>query len=278
MPTAVEIQPEVDTLACAPLPDMSRFGHQRLEPWFDPAILAPPATCARVYYDVDRVRHTLGSLGLRPRAIQDPSRVKELWLPPRATRSYGDTSAETHVKADLALDSDALTFATSSVRARWANPGDQPLGISPQVVVSRTRWVGGVHAQGFVLAMSLSGGGLFPTRAGHLQPDESIECAIERAFAFAAAAIRGGVDQHVARTWSSAILAGGYGLHRPLMTLGTDQPLHEREWLYPKRTLMSEYFLQGIADLKLGDATKFMMLAARCAVETQISASGTPGT
>lgn len=277
MSVIVDERDKLTVRPCTRVLDLEWAGQARLAPWFDPARIAPANTCAPVYYDALKVRQIIGRLGLRSQTLLEPSTVRELWHSPHTSDGIFKTPSQRYVEADVALDEHALTFGSATFRPRFARRLDEPVGSSAQVVASRTRWAHAVHAQGLALAIALSAGSPFQAHRGHLRPDESIECVIERAFAFAATSILAGVDQLVARTWASAIMVSN-GMPRPLMTLGVDRAIDDGDWLFPKRTLVSEYFLQSLADLKVGDATRFMVLAARCAVETQTSASGHPGT
>ncbi|WP_430868979.1 hypothetical protein [Demequina aurantiaca] len=277
MSVIVEEQFTVDVRPCAAGQDLAWAGQAGLAPWFDPARIAPPNTCAPVFYDAFKVRQIIGGLGLRSQALQDPSTVRHLWHPSGARRGFAGTAAQRYVETDVALDADVLTFASTAIDPRNAYRLVEPSGVSEQVVSSRTRFVHAASAQGLALALSLSAGGSFAARVGHLRPDDTIDCVIERAFVLAATAIHVGVDHLVARTWANAIIVS-HGLPRPLMTLGVDRALHDGEWFYPKRTRLTEHYLQSLEDLDGGDATRFIVLAARCAVGTQTSVSGMPGT
>lgn len=246
------------------------MGPGRLDPWFDPALLAPANTCPPVSYDVDEVRRTLGDTGLRNPVIQLPENVVQLWRPDNvAYKDFGPASQRC-IEAELALDADALTYASASPTPRYGRQPNDGAGASAQVVLSRSNWVNAVSSQGLALAVALSAGSAFPAHVGHLGPDEAISCVIESSYAFAARAIRAGVDPLIARTWAGSIVVG-HGLPNVVFSLSHNERVDHNDNLFPPRTLLSDYYLQALDDVRLGDANRFMLLAARSAAQLRWS-------
>ncbi|MFW2513868.1 hypothetical protein ACNI3K_08840 [Demequina sp. SO4-13] len=184
---------------------------------------------------------------------------------------------DTYIAVDLEIDATAVQFADLCLPHSLINSSVEPKTLSREVLISRVREIRRIHGHVRDLALRNLANGGFPHLPGHLAPDPRIVCVVERAYAFAAAAIAGGTDDTLARTWAAGVVVA-HGLPRPMLSLGTATPINETDdMLYPRHTLISEYYRQALEDLRrVGDATRFMDLATRAWIYCTFG-QGSPG-
>ncbi|MFW2512240.1 hypothetical protein ACNI3K_00495 [Demequina sp. SO4-13] len=270
---AVDVMPQV---AFAPVPvRLSDVAHP-----LHPARHLP-AVAPRVRYDQHAFRRTVGISGLNTVPLATGFEFESAWdLGERDYRWEGAlTQTTTSLKADLALDATAITFGCEpKAAARWRNvdesfASDKPL--AEQVLARRMRHIYVCHDAAAALAQAHLTTGGFPNLAGHFGPDGSVPCVYERAATFAARAIAAGVDDVLARSWSSAIIVAA-GLSRPrwyLSHMARDVVVGSP--LVPRATDLSRFYSVALRDLReRGDGTRFMTLAARVYAA---SGQGSPG-
>ncbi len=216
-----------------------------------------------IRYDVAAVRRLLGVTGVGVSPLGRVAAFDALWAPAEWARDVG-TARDPYVDADMSLDATSVEWAVS-----WPHRGSfvldgMPDRMGEQVRRSRMRAIMAAHASAYALGRSHLADGGFPHLPGHLSPDPSVECVVERALAFAAGAIVGGVDDVLARAWASAIIVA-HGLERPVWEI--DPAMYASKFdsfLWSRETHQSRYYAQAINDLrKRGDATRFMTFTSR---------------
>lgn len=248
-----------------PMPAASRtvFAAAGSRSDLSPAAQLPAARHVPIGYDVAAVRRRLGVRGVGICPLSHVEAFDALWVPAELARDVG-TAHDPYVDADMNLDATSVEWAVS-----WPHRGSfvldgMPERMGEQVRRSRMRAIMAAHASAYALGRAHLADGGFPHLPGHLTPDPSIDCVVERALVFAAGAIAGGVDDVLARAWASAIIVA-HGLERPSWEI--DPVMYAStfdSFLWSRETHQSVFYAQAIDDLReRGDATRFMTSTSR---------------